>query len=115
YGLPRLRSGCIPNERNRSGTNVRSHAHTRDPHHPPALFSYTLCSFCCRIHLFVIPEVAQLIVRELTNAKMPATGSTGVRKYLEEISAWLVVNSMRSERVQFNMLCLQNTTNVWRK
>ena len=26
-----------------------------------------------------------------------------------------VINSMRSERVQFNALCLQNTANVWRK
>jgi hypothetical protein len=67
------------------------------------------------IDLFIIPEVQQLIVRELTAAKMPATGSTGLRKALEDICAWLTINSMRSERVQFNMLCVQNTSNVWRK
>ena len=26
-----------------------------------------------------------------------------------------VINSMRSERVQFNALCVQNMCNVWRK
>ncbi len=67
------------------------------------------------ISLFIIPEVAQLIQRELKAAKMPPTNSAGVRKVLEEVSAWLVINSMRSERVQFNMLCVQNTSNVWRK
>ena len=29
--------------------------------------------------------------------------------------AWLIVNSMRVERVQFNQLCVQNVTNVFRK
>jgi len=34
---------------------------------------------------------------------------------LVNVTAWLVVNSMRSERIQFNQLCIQNVSNVWRK
>ena len=34
---------------------------------------------------------------------------------LEEVCAWLVVNSMRSEKVQFQMLSEQSIENVWRK
>ena len=34
---------------------------------------------------------------------------------LKQINAWLVVNSMRSERIQFNQLCLQNVSNIWKK
>ena len=30
-------------------------------------------------------------------------------------AAWLVLNAMRSERVQFDQLCTQNLCNVWRK
>lgn len=34
---------------------------------------------------------------------------------LKDVAAWLVVNQMRSEKVQFNLLCEQNVCNVWRK
>jgi hypothetical protein len=34
---------------------------------------------------------------------------------LVDVAAWLVINSMRSERIQFNQLCIQNVSNVWRK
>ena len=37
------------------------------------------------------------------------------KKVLIDVSAWLVINSMRSERIQFNQLCIQNVSNVWRK
>ena len=29
--------------------------------------------------------------------------------------AWLIINSMRSENVQFGLLCQQNLENMWRK
>ena len=32
-----------------------------------------------------------------------------------QVVAWLVINSMRSERIQFNQLCIQSVGNVWRK
>ena len=34
---------------------------------------------------------------------------------LVEICAWLITNSMRTEQVQWNMLCIQNVANVYRK
>ena len=30
------------------------------------------------------------------------------------MSAWLVINSMRTERLQFDQLCGQNLANIWR-
>jgi hypothetical protein len=70
-----------------------------------------------KIHLFVIPEVEELMIRELNEADIISrvTSSSENVKFLENVSAWLVINSMRSERIQFNQLCLQNTANVWRK
>eukprot|EP01083_Nonionella_stella_P030773 84290_1 len=67
------------------------------------------------IHLFIIPEVDQLIYRELKAANVKAYDAKDLRQFLVNVSAWLVVNSMRLERIQFNQLCLQNVTNVWRK
>ena len=76
------------------------------------------------IRLFVIPEIVDLMGRELRAAagekamlgRGPVRSSDNTeRVQLVEIVAWLVVNSMRSERVQFNMLCMQNLANVWRK
>ena len=85
------------------------------------------------IHLMLIPEVCDLIGRELgkINHFSAVTGdipeSNGshvvssrysrdhVQQVLVDINTWLVINSMRSERVQFNQLCIQNIANVWRK
>jgi len=36
-------------------------------------------------------------------------------KFLVHVSAWLTVNSMRMEQLQFYQLCLQNLHSVWRK
>ena len=33
----------------------------------------------------------------------------------KDVTAWLVLNQMRSEKTQFNLLCEQNVSNVWRK
>jgi hypothetical protein len=38
-----------------------------------------------------------------------------MRILLNCVSAWLIVNSMRSEKIQASMLALQNLNNVWRK
>jgi hypothetical protein len=87
------------------------------------------------IHIMVIPEVKDLIKRELSKARritspeaafahweLAASTSSGgqvsktsMRSVLCDVNAWLVINSMRSERVQFNQLCLQNVANVYRK
>ena len=81
------------------------------------------------IDLFVIPEVTQLITTHVsaglgtTPAQLQATWQSigpldsqpRVERLLKDVAAWLVVNSMRSEKVQFNLLCEQTATNVWRK
>jgi len=36
-------------------------------------------------------------------------------KFLVHVSAWLTINSMRMEQLQFYQLCLQNLHSVWRK
>jgi hypothetical protein len=37
------------------------------------------------------------------------------RTYLENVLSWLVINSMRVDSIQFNLLCEQSVSNVWRK
>jgi hypothetical protein len=64
-----------------------------------------------KCEIYIIPEVAQLIERELTSAGMVRTDDN----MLEQVTAWLVISSMRSERVQSNQLLVQNLANVWRK
>ncbi|CAE7489696.1 unnamed protein product [Symbiodinium natans] len=76
-----------------------------------------------RICLYVIPEVVELISRDLHLAgieealrgpsKEPWTQSEKGR--LLAVAAWLLVNSIRTERIQFAMLQLQNLANVWRR
>jgi len=74
-----------------------------------------------RIHILLIPEVNALLRRELDTAGIsdipPLTASVIGKDatVLTSFTAWLVVNSMRSERVQFNALCMQNLANIWRK
>lgn len=74
----------------------------------------------------VIPEVKDLIIRELSRRKqlqdfnhwsLAVAGSAAqdVKCVLCDINAWLVISAMRSERVQFNQLCIQNVANVYRK
>jgi hypothetical protein len=56
-----------------------------------------------KCEVYIIPEVAQLIERELSNTEMVRTDDN----MLEQITAWLVISSMRSERVQSNQLLVQ--------
>jgi len=68
------------------------------------------------VRVFIIPEVKNLIERELKAAgDLPVLVPKGEDPVLTEIVAWLVINSMRSEMTQWSMLCLQNITNVFRK
>jgi hypothetical protein len=109
-----------------------------------------------KIHIFIIPEVKELIQRELrdciftcpdsVNAKdtedPTGSGSTSDRTkgfidgssaksgsvvttgcsiqstydhVLEDVVAWLIINSLRSEQTQWTMLCVQNISNLYRK
>eukprot|EP00457_Paulinella_chromatophora_P000019 gb/GEZN01000019.1/.p1 GENE.gb/GEZN01000019.1/~~gb/GEZN01000019.1/.p1 ORF type:complete len:4425 (-),score=920.40 gb/GEZN01000019.1/:221-11590(-) len=78
------------------------------------------------INIYIIPEVAELMQREIKAAQPSAAneqkefaaifqGMDPARRTLTEVVAWLVINSMRSEQVQWNMLCLQNVANIYRK
>ena len=96
-----------------------------------------------RIELLVIPEVQRLIEdavgvaagvrqRELVprwsrGASVGGAGSGGAgggrgllplddpAQALRDVAAWLHLNSMRSEKIQFHLLCAQSLANVWRK
>ena len=58
-----------------------------------------------RIRVFIIPEVRQLMQRELRDAVIPAGANPDQLvcqdHVLEDIVAWLVVNSLRSEQTQW--------------
>lgn len=69
------------------------------------------------MHLFAIPEVNSLISKSLKSppAQTTTAESPALQKILRDVVGWLVVNSMKSETVQFNMLCEQAIFNVFRK
>ena len=80
-----------------------------------------------RIVLFVPPEVKLLLTSEAAKgrgvslegrcAELGATaeGEPRLRAQLEDVSAWLMINSMRTEKIQFELWCAQCAHNVWRK
>ena len=61
-----------------------------------------------RVHLFVIPEVHELIVKVAVDAGLPrrreTVASLAPIHMLSDVAAWLVVNSINSEQIQYNML-----------
>ena len=78
------------------------------------------------IVLFVVPEVSRLVScetalghgvtpdeRQAHLAAMPELHRA--RAQLEDVTAWLLLNSVRSEKVQFPLWCMQCAQNVWRK
>ena len=78
------------------------------------------------IVLFVIPEVAKLVSTESGRARPESaerrakrlgglSAADAARASLVDVSAWLLVNSMSTEKVQFELWTLQCARNVWRK
>ena len=69
--------------------------------------------------VIIIPEVQELMTRELTAAKMPTASvpknDLTIEQTLTNIAAWLLLNSMHTEQIQWTMLCLQNVSNLYRK
>ena len=65
------------------------------------------------IEVLIIPEIEKLIRKTIS------VGTTSIadspKGQLYNILAWLILNQMRSERVQFHVLCEQNIANLWRK
>ena len=69
-----------------------------------------------KIHVLVIPEVQELMQRELKAAVIPGRGEiSDLDHVLEDVVAWLIINSLRSEQTQWTMLCVQNIGNLYRK
>lgn len=78
--------------------------------------------------IFLTPEVVKLMaevhqacghgdwkakLESLHAEARQKTGQSG--QLLRDVAAWLVINSMRSEKLQFNLLSEQSLSNVWRK
>jgi len=38
-----------------------------------------------------------------------------LKQFLQDVLSWLMINSMRVDGVQFNLLCEQSVGNIWRK
>ena len=62
--------------------------------------------------MFVLSEVTKLIEKSLENVPIMATDA---RAGLVRVVAWLVVNGLRSERVQAGMLRSQDSHTLWRR
>eukprot|EP01050_Picozoa_sp_SAG11_P001056 SAG11_NODE_43_length_20795_cov_11.860456_4_plen_908_part_00 len=72
------------------------------------------------IALIIVPEIRQLICAEVAKSQGVSIDAVQQRfevhtSLLKDVCAWLVINSMRSEKIQFNLLCEQSAANVWRK
>ncbi len=69
------------------------------------------------LELFIIPEIQRLVYREL-NSQRRAVDSVQAKsrtQMLYDVTAWLVVNLVRAERLQYSMLQIQDASNVWRR
>ena len=79
------------------------------------------------LRLLIIPEVLQLIEESVAMgegksvaqraAALRALHDAGraedaTRRMLRDVAAWLVLNQMRSEKIQFNLLSQQNLHNT---
>jgi hypothetical protein len=73
------------------------------------------------IMLFVTPEVLDLIRKHVSIGSSGRPYSSGVgdlgntNRFLKDVISWLVINSMRVDSVQYNLLCEQSVANIWRK
>lgn len=75
------------------------------------------------IELFIIPEVLRLVqdqCAKLGGGLVPSGGqrqygNVGGKQLLVNVASWLTVNGMKSENMQFRMLCQQSVDNVSRK
>ncbi|CAE7315182.1 unnamed protein product [Symbiodinium natans] len=72
------------------------------------------------ICLYIIPEIEQLISRDIGLAHLPqlpgfATLGNRHKGVLDAVACWLLCQSMRTEKVQYAMLQLQNLANIWRR
>jgi hypothetical protein len=78
------------------------------------------------IRVYMIPEVRQLIETHVSRARAEEVGAYHARlaamqphaqrqQLLEDVTTWLILSSMKSEKTQFNLSCEHSARNVWRK
>jgi hypothetical protein len=78
------------------------------------------------IHLYIIPEVSNLISEEISHIVGNSEIQPKMKKrkvslgqdksaILLDVPSWLFINSMRMETLQYIKLCSQELYNVWRK
>ena len=77
------------------------------------------------IRLLIIPEIEQRIRIQVSMGKGVSQDSifslssnlsdSSLKIYLQDVICWLVINSMRVDGIQFNLLCEQSVMNIWRK
>jgi hypothetical protein len=85
------------------------------------------------IKLLIVPEIADRIDTQVsigagTNAKSQTDvhmlqscspkqldGIVTTPQFLKDVVSWLMINSMRVDGVQYNLLCEQSVGNIWRK
>lgn len=70
------------------------------------------------IKLIVVPEIMDRIKTQVTiGSGLPTESdySLNPKQFLQDVLSWLVINSMRVDGIQFNLLCEQNVSNIWRK
>lgn len=73
------------------------------------------------ITLLVTPEVADLVKKQGSIGLIGREGAPGVGemsnlpKFLRDVLTWLIINSMRVDSIQYNLLCEQSVANIWRK
>merc|ERR1712000_264027 len=77
------------------------------------------------IKLLVVPEILVRIRTQVAVGKgLPVPDNSNelslesreqIQQFLNDVIAWLVINSMRVDGIQFNLLCEQNVANIWRK
>ncbi|KNC47257.1 uncharacterized protein AMSG_03687 [Thecamonas trahens ATCC 50062] len=66
------------------------------------------------LHLFIVAEVAALVDAALPDAP-PLASHPPVSVVLRAVLAWLITNSIASEKLQHLALCQQELHSVWRK
>ena len=70
------------------------------------------------VTLLMIPEVRDLLQRQLSKAAMVPSSSLGTlsehQKDLYAVTAWLVIAACQSESVQFAQSCKQSLATLWR-
>ena len=85
------------------------------------------------IKLLVVPEIADRIDTQVSigaglmkegqeRTPVPVKdfgnnldGLVTTPQYLKDVVSWLMINSMRVDGVQYNLLCEQSVGNIWRK